>query len=297
MNLKRVTLDDTEIIRPFLEKRSSRLSDFSIGGLIMWRDYLQLEYAVEEDSLFFKAVFPNEEPSFSLPFGGDEDANIGKIQKYCKENDLRPFFFAISSKEKESLEGRYTVLSAVKDRNSFDYLYDSEDIRTFPGRKFHGQKNHINKFIKTYPEYWFEEINEGNLHEALSFFEKYAENDHKTSIFATEERAKVFEVLNNYTSYGFFGIILKISGRTVSMSLGDTVGDTLFVQIEKADKSVPGAYQMIVNEFAKRYSDEKIRYINRGDDAGDEGLRESKLSYHPIEIMEKYTVLLGNRKN
>ena len=296
MNFKKVSLNDTDVIRPFLGKRDSKLSDFSVGGMFMWRDYLQLEYAVEDDVLFLKAVYPGEEPSFCLPFGGNEDDNIGKLFEYCGANGFRPFFFAVSSKELESLSQRYEILGINKDRNSFDYFYDAEDLRTFQGRKYHGQKNHINKFIKTYPDYSFEEITEKNIGKALSFFREYAENDTKEGIFATEEREKVLEVLHNYSLYGFFGIILKIRDRTAGMSFGDTVSDTLFVQIEKADKSIPGAYQMIVSEFAKRYSGGDIIYINRGDDTGDEGLRQSKLSYHPKEILEKSTVLLGRRK-
>jgi hypothetical protein len=68
------------------------------------------------------------------------------------------------------------------------------------------------------------------------------------------------------------------------------MGDTLHTHIEKADKEIRGSYQMIVREFNAANLDKGIKYTNRQDDAGDEGLRRSKLSYHPCEIIEKYTV-------
>ena len=47
---------------------------------------------------------------------------------------------------------------------------------------------------------------------------------------------------------------------------------------------------MLVMEEASKYCVGDLKYINREDDSGDEGLRTSKLSYHPFYIAEKYTV-------
>ena len=294
MIFKKLELDDAHIVRPFLEKRDSRLSDFSLGGIFMWRDYLHTEYAIEDGVLFLKAVYPKEEPSFCIPFGGNQDENIRKIFDYCKENDLRPFFFAVSSDELKILEEKYDILQIVSDRDSFDYYYKADDLKNFSGKKFHGQKNHINKFKKENPDYSFEGITKDNIGQVKEFFEMYSSENTKDHVLAKEERTKVYEVLDNTDKYGFSGLILKVNEKIVGMTFGDTVNETLFVHIEKADKSINGAYQIIVSEFAKRYATGNIQYINRGDDVGDEGLRRSKLSYQPIEILGKNTVLLGN---
>ena len=73
-------------------------------------------------------------------------------------------------------------------------------------------------------------------------------------------------------------------------SLGEIVGDTLFTHIEKADRDYQGCYQMVVAQFAQQFAHEGVHFINREDDAGDPGLRTSKLSYHPVALLEKYTV-------
>ena len=69
--------------------------------------------------------------------------------------------------------------------------------------------------------------------------------------------------------------------------MGEIVRHTLFAHIEKADKSKRGAYPMIMNEFAKRFG-KNVKYINREENAGDKGLENSKLQYHPCTILNKY---------
>ena len=47
---------------------------------------------------------------------------------------------------------------------------------------------------------------------------------------------------------------------------------------------------MVVAQFAQQIGHEGGHIINRGDGPGEPGLRTSKLSYHPVALLEKYTV-------
>ncbi len=77
------------------------------------------------------------------------------------------------------------------------------------------------------------------------------------------------------------------------MTLGEVVGDTLYVHVEKMNHDVAGAGETINKLFAEnmvsRYAG--LRYINREEDMNDEGLRFAKESYHPVAILDKCNVL------
>ena len=111
-----------------------------------------------------------------------------------------------------------------------------------------------------------------------AFLDRYAAGRDKASASFHEDLAKTREVLDNYDTYDMLGGMLLVDGQIVGFALGEIVGDTLFTHIEKADRDYQGCYH------------EGVHFINREDDAGDLGLRTSKLSYHPVTLLEKYTV-------
>jgi hypothetical protein len=45
-----------------------------------------------------------------------------------------------------------------------------------------------------------------------------------------------------------------------------------------------------MTSFVREFTNENVIYVNREDDAGDPGLRKSKLSYNPVWLVKKYTV-------
>jgi hypothetical protein len=61
--------------------------------------------------------------------------------------------------------------------------------------------------------------------------------------------------------------------------------------VEKADRTVDGAFNIINQQFASHLPEQYV-YLNREEDMGLEGLRKSKLSYHPHILLSYNNVLI-----
>ncbi len=290
LEFKTLELTDIPTIKPFMGLQGSRMCDCTIGACVMWREYFNTEFALYDGSLIFKVRYLDGLVAYPYPSGASVDSALDKIREIAKaENSNTLQFVTVSAGALENLKSKFKVIDVKSERDWFDYVYNAEDLKTLAGRKFSGQRNHINKFKKLY-EYEFSAIDQNNLADVKAFFVKFAPEHAKDSETYDEETTKVIEVLDNYETYGLQGGILKVDGKIIAMAIGETLGDTLFVHIEKADREYQGSYQMIVNEFAKMYAIDGIDYINREEDVGDEGLRRSKLSYHPAFLVEKFVV-------
>ena len=258
----------------------------------MWRDYHQTQYAVHDDGmLFFKVAYP--EPAFTPARGCEPDIrSYERIIEYSVLNNMPARLCAVSETVLQSILEMFPGSIAHTDRNTSDYLYLSSDIVNLAGRKYSGQRNHINRFMREHQMWSFERMTMETLQAVKEFYIKFAEENIKDSLAYNEGNKKTQEVLDNIEAYGQQVGVLYVDGVVVGASFGETVDDTLFVHSEKADISYHGSYPMLVNQYAKMFVTDGIDFINREEDDGVEGLRTSKLSYHPIELLHKYTVEL-----
>lgn len=291
LNFAKLTLDDIETVRPFLKFQSSRICDYSIGGIFMWREFFHTSFTVFRDTLLFQVHYLNGETAFTMPLGENQEAALDELDLFCNERGIPLVFCTVSKNAVPLLLSHYPNAEIRPQRDWFDYLYRTQDLLLFKGKKYDGQRNHIHKFQKLYPEYSFRAITEENLPRVREFYRNFSTLYAKPDVVAREESLRTMELLENYSQYGLFGGFLEAAGKMVSFSVGERVNDTIFVHIEKADIRYNGAYQLTVQEFLKHFAREGDEFVNREEDVGDEGLRKSKLSYHPVELLEKNTVL------
>ena len=172
------------------------------------------------------------------------------------------------------------------DRDNADYVYLKTDLAELNGKQFHKKKNHVNSFVKAYsPE--VELLTAQNVHDAEAVLEAW-QQEHLDiqSDYGTAKAA-----LQLVGEAPFFGIIVYVESKPVGFALGETLcgGETFCTHFEKGIESYKGIYQYLNQMTAARLGDE-IQLINREQDLGDEGLRQSKLTYRPCKFIEKYTL-------
>ena len=290
LEFKRLSLSDIEKVRPYFSYSVNRICDNSIGGAFMWRDYFSVEYAECNETIVFKAQvkYHDNITAFSMPLGKDVYGSINEIAEYCRPGNMPVTFCTVTQEDIRILSTVFPDFRLSVESDWNDYIYRAGDLVSLSGRKYSGQRNHINHFMKTCPDYCFEEISADNLQQARDFYAGYTGHIRLDSEVFAEEHDKTLEVLDNYEAYGLVGGLLRVSGSVIAFSIGEVINNVLFVHIEKAFPQCRGAYQVITHEFATHFALPGVDFINREEDVGDEGLRASKLSYHPCEIIEKY---------
>jgi uncharacterized protein len=177
-------------------------------------------------------------------------------------------------------------------RNSYDYVYLLDKLVNLSGDKLSAKRNHINHFKKDH--IWsFEQISSNNIAECWEMNLEWCKL-HRCMYNneLADENCAVLRCFEHFAELGLEGGLLRSEGRVIAYTMGDKLNsDTFDVHIEKAFEEITGAYQIINHEFAAfiQRNHSEIVYVNREEDMGDDGLRKSKLSYHPVKMEEKYS--------
>lgn len=291
MNFQKLELEHIPLLKEYFSHVTTRLCDTSLGGAVMWRKGFQTDFALVEDILFLRSLPDDGKSAFTVPLGNFQ-RGVELLKEHCGESGEELRFCSVGEEDKEKLLMLLPEYTAHANRDWFDYLYRAENLSTLAGKKLAGQRNHKNFFLKNHADWCFEEITNENLEEVQAFFDSFCGENYKESEYFHHEVEAVHEVLKNLPAYGFVGGLIRAEGKICAFSFGERIGDTLFVHIEKADRNVRGAYQMMVSEFVRHFSGD-AEFVNREEDVGDPGLRYAKESYHPHALLAKYIVERG----
>ena len=291
-----LSLDMVDTVREYVSSYANGVCDNTVGCFFGWREFYGVKYCIENEILFIQYNSVEEGCVYASPIplsGKTEDFLKGidmlRSMHYLR-GDSEFILVTVTSAEIANICEKYgSEITYFADEEAFDYVYNSQDLMFFKGKKYHGERNHVNKFKSLYADYKFVEITEDYIQPAYDFCVQYVRNNPKTADTAVAEYGKIPEYFENYAKYDFLGGLLRVGDNIIGVCLAEKIGDTLYEHFEKCDSSYPGAHQVLVSEMAKMFAQD-VPYINREDDAGDANLRRSKLSYHPVKMIEKHVV-------
>ena len=287
LEFRKAQISDREAICSILQKSPCPAMEYNFTLLFMWQNEYGMEFATENDMLFIRGG--RKEKSYLFPCADDLKAAMERLFELCPDGLS---FYSVTETQKEFLEREYPQkFTFTENRNMGDYIYLTENLSELKGKKLSSKRNHINRFEAEFPDWKYEEITAENLDEVKKMHDLWCEGqDIETRKGLSEETKAVKIVLDNYAALCLSGGLIRAGGRVVAFSVGDRLNsDTFLVHIEKAFGDINGAYPIINREFV-RHNCIGYKFVNREDDAADEGLRRAKMSYQPYGIIKKYIV-------
>jgi len=296
LQFKPVTKKDGAKLRRYYKDCDYGLCEYSVGTKLMWRGTLHPAWAEAAGCLLIRNCV-DDQVVFDYPVPGpegDEEAALEAIETYCMEQGIQPVFSVVPEGKIPQLVARYPYACLSNPRTWRDYIYYRADLQLFAGRRYSGQRNHINKFRSKWPDAEFRPLSAADHVIIESFWADYeAEFPKGNNAKAQGELNLAKKMLKMLDKPWFVAGGMFDGEKLIALSLAEKCGETLIIHIEKALYSYTGVYPTLVQAFADAFG-HGCQWINREDDASDRGLRTSKLQYGPIKLGSKYRLVLRN---
>lgn len=284
----------------YLMNCGQRGCEYSFVNLFLWG---RQKAAFRGDRLLLFSQF-DRRSIYPFPVGpGDLKPVLDAIIADAAARGIPCYLTSMTKEDCDRVEALYPgAFRFHPDRDVFDYVYHIDDLADLKGRKFQKKRNHLHRFEEAHSEAQFLPLDASTQVATYCMLRRWYENRLSSdphADFHLEELA-----LNRAFTFqhqlGMEGLVLVENGEVLAFTMGSRLNETTFdIHFEKAREDVDGAYPAINRAFA-RYLREKypqVRYLNREDDMGIDGLRKAKLSYNPAYMQEKYWARLWEEED
>jgi hypothetical protein len=289
-----LSLEDRPLVQSVLWAYQPETSELTFTNLYIWQSLYRWQWSVDGEYLLLLGEKEGQEPFFLPPIGPGPRLEVTRralawMQK--KRRVPRPRIERADTRLAAELDGNpdFEISPA---REHFDYIYRTSDLSELKGGKFHAKRNHISRFLQGFGRtYELVPIGPENLALCLDFQDKWCELKRcAEDMNLLDEWDAVRTALADYAALGVEGAAIVSGGKVEAFTFGELLNkETAVVHIEKANPEIPGLYAVINQQFCQKYWT-AVPFINREQDLGEEGLRKAKLSYHPVQLVEKFRI-------
>lgn len=286
----RLTSENMHLLTPFYKAHHPSICDNTAGAVYQWRNAYVTYFSISGGMLCIRASYGADGDCYTFPIG---DGDIGAALEHC-QNEANErgdeFKFCVTPIEGLNvLNDIYGERVLAQNRREWaDYLYDAEGFLSYSGKQYHTQRNHVNRFFREYPQVERRPVTKALEGACFDFLCRYAAEHDDMNDIEKNELIGAKELLIHREALGQSALCLTLDDEVIALSIGERRFDTLYVHVEKARMDIAGAYPAMAQAFVQAH--EGVKFVNREDDAGDEGLRYSKLNYRPIALIDKYFV-------
>ena len=230
---------------------------------------------------------------YLAPFGsGEPKEAFLHIFADAERHGKKVRFWTLTEAYAKLLEELFPERFLIEEqRDLFEYMYYTNVMATFPGRKLHKRRSEANQFRRLYGEdVTVCLIEKKDFEDMLVYEDQWIHQNMEThDMDALQREARMIKKqLEYYDELHLSGVVLRYRGEVRGFSYGTKLSDAHFDAIaEKGDRDLEYIYRVLRQESVKQCAMD-CTYVNMEEDVGVPGLRSLKLSYKPEYLLRKY---------
>lgn len=330
IDFKTIQLEDYEKLFPYIDSFGEHSCTWSFAHMYKYAD----SFCIEDGCVYLMRDHLNSAGNrvYMIPLGpaGLIPDAVRRVIRDAQDHGSSLEFNNVTDRSVKMLEENFPgQFSIRKDRNWAEYIYDSATLASFPGRNFSAIRNSIKQFNSKYGNalavrqfgrscgsdvlcFQSDELcplacdapsssrdETSTIADILAFQEQWLEERSETDDYGelAAESLRIKNMLSCCKALHITGIALYLEDEVAGYCFGAPNSSECFdVIAEKGSTKYRGVYQKLVKELATAVSG-TYPLINREEDVGIEGLRRSKLGYHPRYLLEKSFVTYNPARN
>ena len=274
ISFKCLTIEDKDLIEKYVDKEELESYEYLFSSLYMWRKLNNVKYAIVNDVLVIEKNEEGKGTFYAQPLKYNKEKLTELVDMLIERNDDftdRDYLFGdVDERFIEDLK-KYTdyKIEIKEDINDSEYVYNTNDLIELKGKKYHGKKNHVNSFEKSY-EYEIKAIdNEKVIKDCIILLHKWHE---EVAVTVDKEMLMEIDAIKDlFSELHFFdlkSIAIYVDGELAGFAVGETVNDKMAViHVERGETDYKGIYAFLNRQFLiESFSD--IEYVNRQEDTG-----------------------------
>ncbi len=289
---KQLEIEDRESISEILCAYQPETSELTFTNLFIWRKHYGTQWSLWHDRLLLLCTNGDGSLCGLPPVGPPSRAEAVRLLLAFLREEKKQALPCIVRADRRLVQelGPSADFIIQPQREHFDYVYNTGDLIGLAGRRYHAKKNHVNKF-RSSCSFSYQPLTAGHVQACLKLQDAWCDCNRCTEdMNLMGEWQAIKELLGAFDRLAVQAGLIIIDGAVEAFALGELLNaDTAVVHIEKANARIPGLYAVMNQQFCE-HAWSGVRFINREQDLGDDGLRQAKLSYHPERLVEKFKI-------
>ncbi|MDC7223318.1 MAG: phosphatidylglycerol lysyltransferase domain-containing protein, partial [Spirochaetales bacterium] len=237
MQKRKLTLQDRELISERLNAIDIHLAEFCFPNLYFFREVHEYEIVELEDIILMGGVSYDKKRYLMPLHSPSEDSTLclKNVAAFLKESDY-DCIFPVPEEWLDCFPEEEFHRSFNEDDT--DYLFLTEKMASYPGKKMHKKKNLKNQFLKNYESYC-RELTDDTLQDALYLLELW--QNASTHMLETNDYGPCKEALEDLKGFGLSGYVFYADEKPAGFVLGEPLNRSTFtIHFAKGDISFKG---------------------------------------------------------